>query len=257
MRTLSLAVLYPEIMNIYADRGNTIAMKKRCEWHGIELDVTGIAVGDDMEEDKYDLLFIGGGQDREQLLIAEDLLSKKEPLKMMADDGTAMLAICGGFQLFGESYEPKKSPVMEGVGIFDMKTVAGDKRMIGNVVLEVEIEGLMRTLVGFENHSGKTILGSGVKPLGKVIEGNGNNGSDNLEGAVYKNVIGTYLHGALLPKNPWLTDHLIRTALQRRYKEADLKELDDALEDKAHKAAIARAKATNKNPSFVARMFER
>ncbi len=257
MKELNLAVLYPEIMNIYADRGNTIALKKRCEWHGIDLDITEITIGDDLGDDKHDLVFIGGGQDREQLLIAEDLLSKKEQLKKMANDGVTMLAICGGFQLFGSTYEPKDRPVMEGVGIFDMKTIAGDRRLIGNIVLRVELEGVARTLVGFENHSGKTFLDGGTKPLGKVIAGHGNNGSDENEGAQYKNVIGTYLHGSLLPKNPWLTDHLISKALTRRYGEAELKVLDDTLETKAHEAAITRAKETNKNPGFVARMFER
>lgn len=273
MNQLDLAFLYPEFMSIYADRGNVIAIDRRCHWHGIELKVDPVSIGEELKVNKYDLILIGGGQDKEQFAVARDLLEKGDVLRAMAEDNVVMLVICGGYQLFGRFYQPKDQERLDGVGIFDMETVAGDKRLIGNVVIEADCfnagagplgqskerpgSGQTCTLVGFENHSGKTFLGPGAKPLGKVIVGFGNNGEDGYEGAVHKNVFGTYLHGSLLPKNPWFTDHLIRLALTRRYGEANLGELDDGLEEIAHRAAVERAKATSKRTGFFARMFER
>ena len=260
---LKLTYLYPELMNMYADRGNVIALARRCQWHGIELAIENISPGAILDAAGTDFVFIGGGQDREQRLASDDLIGKREILRAMAEDGVVMLAVCGGYQLFGKFYRPADAPELPGVGILDAETVAGNKRLIGNVVVDVgpvprtgrDANPVPRTgrqfLVGFENHSGKTFLGPGAKPLGKVAVGFGNNGEDGAEGAVYKNVFGTYLHGSLLPKNPWFTDHLIRLALDRRYGEALLRPLDDSLEERAHKAAIARARDARRRTRFM------
>lgn len=258
---LKLAYLYPELMNMYADRGNVIAIARRCEWHGIELAIEKVSLGDEMDGQAYDFVFIGGGQDKEQRLASDDLIHKREVLLCMAEDGVVMVAVCGGYQLFGRFYRPADAPELPGVGILDAETVAGDKRLIGNVVVEVgpvprtgrdtKLGTGSRFLVGFENHSGKTFLGPGAKPLGKVAVGFGNNGEDGTEGAVYKNVFGTYLHGSLLPKNPWFTDHLIKLALDRRYGESDLRPLNDSLEERAHKAAMARARDVKRRTRWM------
>lgn len=244
---LRLAHLYPEVMNLYGDRGNVIALSRRCLWRGIELEVFPLGVGDPTDFSRFDLVFIGGGQDREQMMVCHDLASTKGPrLKEAVEDGLPGLAICGGYQLAGTFYRTGDGEEMPGAGILDIWTVAGNKRMIGNVVVESRLGGSPATLVGFENHSGRTYLGKGVMPLGSVLVGFGNNGEDRTEGAVYKNFIGTYLHGSLLPKNPWLCDWLIKAALERRYGEAGfpkgaLSPLDDALELAAHAAAARRA----------------
>lgn len=240
---LNLAYLYPDIMNLYADRGNVIALTKRCQWHGINLKVEKISIGDNIEPSHFDLVFLGGGQDKEQRLIGKDLLSKQENLNGMARDNVVMLAVCGGYQLFGKLYRLADASELKGLGILDVKTVAGDRRLIGNVVLKTDIAGSEELLVGFENHGGKTYLGAGARPLGRVEVGFGNNGEDGLEGAVFKNVFGTYLHGSLLPKNPWFTDHLISLALRRRYGASRLSTLDDSLELAAHRAAVAKARS--------------
>lgn len=244
--TVRLAHLYPTLMNLYGDRGNIIALRRRCEARGIALEVTDLGLGDPFDPEAYDLVFIGGGQDREQRRIADDLLDVKgRSIRAAAEDGMPMLTVCGGYQLFGRSYQPAAGEELPGLGIFPMRTIhPGDDavRCIGNVEAVWETG----TLVGFENHGGRTYLEPGVRPLARVAAGYGNNGEDGTEGAVAGNVYGTYLHGSLLPKNPALADHLILLALRRRYgPDVTLPPLDDTLEHRAHAAAarVARADA--------------
>jgi hypothetical protein len=242
---LRIAHLYPLQMNIYGDRGNILALVQRARWRGIEVEVEGIDVGRVVDLRAYDLAFMGGGQDSNQALIADDFLRLKGPaLREAVEDGLVVLAICGGYQLMGRYFRTHTGAEMPGIGLFDAWTEAGRKRLIGNVVVEWEDappEAPARTLVGFENHSGRTFLGAGCRPLGRVRVGYGNNGRDGSEGAVYKNAFGCYLHGSLLPKNPHLADHLIRTALRRRYgPEVELAPLDDRLEWAAHQDMVRR-----------------
>lgn len=239
---LRLAHLYPSQMNIYGDRGNVTALQKRAEWRGIGFEWIPVEMGQEVDFSTFDLVFIGGGQDAQQALVAEDLKRVKgASLKAAVEGGLVLLSICGGYQLLGNSFLTHEGKELEGVGLFDLSTVGGKKRMIGNSLIRSEIEGKSVNLVGFENHSGKTYLGSGVKPLGKVHKGYGNNGEDGSEGAIYKNAYGTYLHGSLLPKNPELADHLLFTALRRRYgEEISLPGLDDALEKKAKSVIMER-----------------
>lgn len=236
---ITICHLYPDLMNLYGDRGNIFVLIKRAEWRNINVKLLSISIGDNVPQD-VDIFFMGGGQDREQRLIAPDLLNRKgERLILSAEDGTVFLGICGGYQLFGHYYKPKDSPKLEGLGILDIYTEAGEKRFIGNVLVKSRVEDYKDlTLVGFENHSGRTYLGKNAKPLGEVIKGFGNNGSDKTEGAYQNNVFGTYLHGPLLPKNPWFADLLIEKALSRKYGDVKLLPLDDSLELKAHKKAI-------------------
>lgn len=227
-------------MNIYGDMGNVIALQKRAEWRGIEVEVKNISLKEKLNEGEIDLFFFGGGQDQAQEIVSRDLVSsiKGKTIKKEVERGVPLLAICGGYQLLGEYYQPHGEPRLEGANIFPAYTVAGDKRMIGNIVIESEISPF---LVGFENHSGKTYLKEGSKPLGKVTRGFGNNGEDQTEGCIYYNAIGSYMHGSLLPKNPGLTDWLLKKALEVKYrKEVDLKPLDDTLENLAHKAAVSK-----------------
>ena len=236
---LVIGYLYPDLMNIYGDTGNIIALQKRAEWRDIEVEVKHISVGDSLKKGECDLFFFGGGQDQAQELVSRDIVSgtKGKTLKQEIERGVPLLAICGGYQLLGEYYKPHTGPKLEGVGLFPAYTVAGDKRMIGNIVIETQFG----TLVGFENHSGKTYLKTGAVPLGKCNSGYGNNGEDGTEGCIYKNAIGAYMHGSLLPKNPELTDWLIQKALEVKYgKTIELKPLDDSLESQAHKQAIHR-----------------
>jgi len=240
---LRICHLYPELMNLYGDRGNIISFVRRAEWMGISAETDKVTLGEERDFEKYDILFVGGGQDREQRLICRDFQQVKgKALAQAIEAGTVTLAVCGGYQLLGKYYKTGAGEVLDGISVLDAWTIAGTKRLIGNVVIESDISGEPRTVVGFENHSGQTFLGPGVKALGRVRHGFGNNGQDGLEGCVYKNCVGTYLHGSLLPKNPWLTDHFIKTALERKYGEFDLPVLDDALEAKAHEAAIRRAR---------------
>lgn len=236
---LIICHLYPDLMNLYGDRGNIFVLINRAQWRGISVEVIPISIGDDVPED-VDIFFMGGGQDREQRLLAPDLLYKKGMrLISLAERGVVFLGICGGYQLFGHYYKPKDSPRLDGLGILDVYTEAGDKRFIGNILVRSRIGGYEDlTLVGFENHSGRTYLGKDARPLGEVIRGYGNNGSDKTEGAWQNNIFGTYLHGPLLPKNPWLADLLIERALSRKYGDVKLSPLDDSLETKAHKKAI-------------------
>ena len=237
---LTICWLYPTSMNIYGDRGNVLALERRAQWRGIDVTTIGAGIGEPLPED-VDLFFIGGGQDGEQVAVAHDLQgAKSEAIRRAVDDGAVLLAICGGYQLLGHEYRPHNAAPLPGIGLVDLVTVAGPERFIGNVVVESEFG----TLVGFENHSGLTTLGPGVKPLGTVSVGRGNNGIDGFEGVRHRNVVGCFLHGSLLPKNPVLADWLITKALERRYGAVTLEPLDDALEHEAHASATARAVAT-------------
>jgi len=232
MKPLRIAHLYPEHLNIYADRGNIAVLTRRCGWRGLPIEVTPSGPGDALPA--ADLYYLGGGQDRDQVLIAEDLRAKGADLRTAVDDGALVLGVCGGYQLLGHRYLGHAGDEMRGISLVDLETVAGERRMIGNVVLRCELEdGKPETLVGFENHAGRTTLGPGLSPLGAVIRGGGNNGEDGGEGVRAGRVLGTYIHGPLLPKNPWLADWLIRTALGLD----ELDPLDDALELEAHQVA--------------------
>lgn len=249
--------LYPTLMNLYGDRGNILTLLKRSEWRGIEVIVKEIGLNDPIDLKEADILFMGGGQDKEQERVAIDLVAKGPFIKEAVEDDLVGLTICGAFQLFGKYFLTGEGKELKGIEIFDAYTEAGNRRLIGNVIVDCREltknwgwEIFRATLVGFENHSGKTFINpqSGkteeeqTLPLGYVTKGFGNNGQDRTEGAVYKNLFGTYLHGSLLPKNPWLADHLILTALQRRYgTDFEFPQLDDNLEYKAHETAIKRA----------------
>jgi lipid II isoglutaminyl synthase (glutamine-hydrolysing) len=235
-RTLRVCALYPELMNIYADRGNLLLLQRRCTWRGIGFALSASGLGDELDPDAADLFYIGGGQDRDQRLCARDLAGpKREAVHAAADRGAAILAVCGGYQLLGDSYR-LGDETLPGVGLVELETVRADgPRLIGNAAIEVELEpGQPRVLAGFENHGGRTRLGAGARPLGRVLRGHGNNGSDGHEGVRAGNVIGTYLHGPLLPKNAWFGDWLIATALGL---DRPLAPLDDRMEDAAHAEA--------------------
>jgi len=237
---LRIAHLYPDLMSIYGDRGNILALKQRCLWRGIEVELEEISIGGQWDFNQYDLIFFGGGQDKEQKLVCHDLQEGKgERLKEAVEKGTTLLAICGGYQLLGEYYKTGTGDVLPGNGLFQARTEPGKRRMIGNVVMESQVAGQKRTLVGFENHSGRTYLSGHTVPLGKIVYGNGNNGEDKGEGAVYKNAYGTYLHGPILPKNPWFTDLLIGSALKEKYGDGTLAELDNFIEEQAHQQALS------------------
>ena len=235
--------LYPDYLNIYADRGNIAVFERRAAWRGIELEVEEIGPGDDVRADAYDLLYIGGGQDREQALIAPDLAAKGESVKAAVEAGAALLAVCGGYQLLGQFYRDRSGAELPGVGLFPLHTVAGERRMIGDVLLECELEpGVRRTLAGFENHAGRTYLDDGAEPLGRVVAGFGNDGESGFEGCRVGRALGTYLHGPLLPRNPWLADWLLAQALAHRLGEAPaLDDLSDELEAEAHAVSSGRA----------------
>jgi CobQ-like glutamine amidotransferase family enzyme len=236
--TLRVCALYPSRMNIYADRGNMMLLERRCAARGIGFELTAAEHGDTVDPSAHDLFYIGGGQDSDQLRIAKDLRDTKSAgLAAAASDGKVLLAVCGGYQLLGESYELAGERV-EGLGILALRTVREPgERLIGNVMIELEIDGARRVLAGFENHGGRTYLDAGCEPLGRVIKGFGNNGRDGFEGARAQNVFGTYLHGPLLPKNAWFADHLASLALGG----IELEPLDDELEDLAHAAAVRAA----------------
>lgn len=241
---LIIGYLYGDLMNIYGDTGNIIALKKRAEWRGIEVKMKNISMGDTLKKGGADIFFFGGGQDQQQELVSRDLVlsitrpsfgGKGKIIKQEVERGVPLLAICGGYQLLGTYYKPHKGPKLPGVGLFSAYTVASYDRMIGNMVIDSQFG----KLVGFENHSGKTYLRKGTEPLGQVVSGFGNNGEDKTEGCVYKNAIGCYMHGSLLPKNPELADWLLQKALEIKYgKEINLDSLDNSLESQAHIAAI-------------------
>jgi lipid II isoglutaminyl synthase (glutamine-hydrolysing) len=234
-RRLRVCALYPDLMNIYADRGNLIMLERRCQWRGIGFELLASGLGERLDPDAADLYYIGGGQDRDQKLCAHDLAERKrEDVHAAAGRGAVILAVCGGYQLLGSSYQLGEEK-LPGVGLIDLHTVRSDgPRLIGNVAIEVELDpGDRRVLAGFENHGGRTFLDDAA-PLGRVLKGHGNNGDDGREGVRLGNVIGTYLHGPLLPKNAWFADWLIQTALGIP---APLMRLDDRLEDAAHAEA--------------------
>jgi CobQ-like glutamine amidotransferase family enzyme len=237
---LRVCALYPDLMNIYADRGNLQFLRRRCEWRGMGFELTGAGLGDPLDPDAHDLFYIGGGQDRDQALCAEDLATaKREALHHAAADGKVIFAVCGGYQLLGHAYE-LGGERLPGVGLVNLETVREDgPRLIGNVAIEVAIEGESKTLAGFENHGGRTRLGTSTTPLGRVLRGHGNDGRSGLEGVREGTVVGTYLHGPLLPKNAWFADWLTATALRRAA--AELIALDDSLEAAAHAAACRAA----------------
>ncbi|HUE75624.1 MAG TPA: glutamine amidotransferase [Chloroflexota bacterium] len=245
--SLTLVHLYPLEMSIYGDRGNIIAINQRCRWRGIDLDIKLNGIGDSLEADKCDLVFFGGGQDQEQIAVSNDLQGRKgEELKTAVEAGAALLAVCGGYQLLGKHFQTK-TELIPGIGLFDAWTVAGPRRQIGDLLAESTLGGQKRTLVGFENHSGRTFLGAGAAPLARVLVGSGNNGDDGWEGVVHGSAIGTYLHGSVLPKNPWLVDHLIEAALHRRYgRRFRLPALDDQVETMAHRAVADRIRRRGK-----------
>jgi lipid II isoglutaminyl synthase (glutamine-hydrolysing) len=227
---LRVCALYPDLMNIYADRGNLLMLQRRCEWRGIGFELTPAGLGDAVDPAAHDLFYLGGGQDRDQALCAQDLVeTKRDALHAAADGGGLVLGICGGFQLLGHAYELGDEEI-PGLGLVDLRTVRVDShRLVGNVAIEVALDGAPRVLAGFENHCGRTHLGPGERPLGKVLRGHGNNGESGFEGVVRDGVIGTYLHGPLLPKNAWFADWLIA-----RCTGTQPAPLDDAFENAAH-----------------------
>ncbi len=248
--TLTLAHLYPEQLNLYGDRGNILTFLRRATWRGIDLRVVPVGIGDRFDPASYDLIFFGGGQDKEQDEVAGDLRqSKGAALRDAVEAGVPTLVVCGGYQLFAKFYRPAEGPELEGIGIFDAWTIHKGKkvpRCIGNVALGWGTS----TLVGFENHGGRTYLGPSAQPLGKVLAGHGNNSEDHLEGCVYRNAFGTYLHGSLLPKNPNFADYLIRLALLRKGIATPLPSLDDSLEWRAHEVMLRRLGVSPRSHDF-------
>ena len=234
MPTLRLCALYPELMNIYADRGNIAVLRARCEWRGLVFELSSASLGDSLDPDAHDFFYMGGGQDRDQVAVAHDMAAtKRDALHAAAGRDAVVLAVCGGYQLLGHSYE-MGGEELPGVGLVDLRTVREPgPRLIGNCAIEADLGPGPRVIAGFENHGGRTYLGGTERPLGGVLRGHGNNGHDGFEGVHRRNVIGTYLHGPLLPKNVWLADRLIELALG-----IELEPLrDDALEDAAHASA--------------------
>ncbi|HKP88799.1 MAG TPA: hypothetical protein VJT75_02375 [Thermoleophilaceae bacterium] len=231
--TLRVCSLYPELMNIYADRGNIAVLRARCEWRGLGFELAGASLGASVDPAAHDLFYMGGGQDRDQALVARDMVeTKRDALHAAAGRGAVVLAVCGGYQLLGSGYE-MAGETLPGVGLVDLRTVREPgERLIGNCAIEADLGAGPRVIAGFENHGGRTYLGAGEQPLGRVLRGHGNNGKDGFEGVRRGNVIGTYLHGPLLPKNVWLADRLIELALG-----VELAPLDDAMEEAAHLSA--------------------
>jgi len=237
---LHIAHLYPDLMNIYGDRGNVIALSQRARWRGIEAEVRAYSVGEWADPDWPDVWFFGGGQDQGQDIVGADLAGKNGAgLRRSVEGGAAIFSVCGGYQLLGHEYVPEVGPAIPGVGILDVTTRAGKKRFVGNLLAD-STDG---QLIGFENHSGRTFLGTSAKALGTVVVGNGNNGEDKTEGAIQGKVIGCYLHGSCLPKNPWIADQLLIWALARRHGDVKLDPLDDRDELAAREQAIGVARA--------------
>ncbi len=238
MEPLNIVHLFPELLNLYGDGGNVITLCRRCEWRGIPVQVSEVGMGDAMDFLHADIVFIGGGADREQLIVKDAMMQRKAELASYVADGGVLLAVCGGYQFLGHSYA-MGDVVVDGLGIIDMETVRGDGRLIGNAVIQSDIAEL--PIVGFENHGGRTTLGAGVKPLGRVLGAtHGNNGEDGFEGVHQDNLIGTYLHGPLLPKNPQVADFLLARALERRGDSGELAPLDDAVELAANRVMAQR-----------------
>jgi CobQ-like glutamine amidotransferase family enzyme len=239
---IRLVHLYPDLMSVYGDRGNVLALTRRAEWRGIRVALLELSLGDELDPADADLIFFGGGQDREQAVVSADFVQQKGAAVVQAvERGAALLSVCGGYQLLGTSYTTVDGRELPGAGLFQVRSVPGPRRHIGNVLVDTDMDGQRRTLVGFENHSGRTYLKPGMQPLGRTVVGAGNNGEDGTEGSVYRGAIGCYMHGSLLPKNPWLADRLLRDALgHRRGESVTLEPLDDRLEDDAHRAVAER-----------------
>lgn len=234
---LKIGHLYPEHLNMYGDKGNIASLVKRAEWRGIEAEVTEVAMGDEISFSEFDIVLLGGGSDTEQLTVCRELLKFREGLSNYVESDGVLLALCGGYTILGRYYKTKDE-LFDGLSILDIVTEYGEKRLMGNIVLESSLTD--SKIVGFENHSGRTYIGEG-KPFGMVLSGFGNNGEDKTEGIIYKNVFGTYLHGPLLPKNPELSDLLIEKALKRKYgEEIKLSPLDDCAEQEANEYAVNR-----------------
>jgi lipid II isoglutaminyl synthase (glutamine-hydrolysing) len=236
--------LYPDQMNIYADRGNIAVLERRCAWRGIGFSLATAGPGEQFDPEAHELLYVGGGQDRDQELVAGDLVAtKREAIEAALARDAAFLAVCGGYQLLGHSYELGDGSSLPGLGLVDLRTVREPgKRLIGNVLIETDLGGSGSRLAGFENHGGRTYLGGGEQPLGRVVSGFGNNGRDGKEGVWRERLVGTYLHGPLLPKNARLADTLIGWSLSARYGEPPaLAALEDDLEDRAHASAVRAA----------------
>ena len=237
---LNICHLYPDLLNVYGDVGNILVLKHRAEERGIKVNVVDVSLNDKFNKDEIDIVFFGGGQDYEQSIVSEDLKNNKgEVLKQYIEDEKVLLAICGGYQLLGKHYISPNGEKLQGLGILDIYTEGGEKRLIGNTV--IYNEDFDETYVGFENHSGRTFI-NGLKPLGKCIHGYGNNGEDGYEGCIYKNTFCTYFHGSLLSKNPELADRFLKIALEKKYGSVELKKLDDTFELKAKEHIINRFK---------------
>lgn len=238
---INIAHLYPDLLNIYGDKGNIIAITQRCRWRNISVNICEISIGDTIDPDFFDFYFIGGGQDQQQIAVSHELQRQKAFLKAAMDNKAVFLAICGGYQLLGHYYKPNSGEELRGISLLDAYTIAGHDRYIGNVTIKTALPLVKAdTLTGFENHSGLTYVNGETRSIGTVIVGNGNNGRDKTEGAYSQNVFGTYLHGSLLPKNPHFTDYLIKLALQRTHDTVELPEINDEHEWAAHKKAIGR-----------------
>ncbi len=243
---IRVAHLYPDYLNIYADRGNIAVFRRRAELRGHDLVVTAIGLGDSLRAGEHDLLYIGGGQDREQTMVAPDMAARADVLRESIEAGAALLGVCGGYQLLGRGYRGRDGEWMPGASVLPLETVAGDTRMIGNVLLDCELEpGKPFAVAGFENHAGRTLLDPGARPFGRVVAGYGNDGSSNAEGCIVAHAIGTYLHGPLLPRNPELADTLLSWAIGHRSATAPepLAPLNDELERAAHLVAAGRARS--------------
>jgi lipid II isoglutaminyl synthase (glutamine-hydrolysing) len=253
--TVRICHLYPRLLSVAGDRGNLFTLMKRCAWRGIRSSVTEADAGVVPDFAESDLIMVHGGQDREMTEAARDLAAKAGPLAEAIEQGVAVLAVCAGYQLLGRYYAPRQGPPLPGLGVVDIVTEGSQDRFIGHAAIECDMgTGEQHRLTGFENHSGRTYLGSGVEPLGRVVAGSGNNGEDGTEGARYKGVYATYLHGPVLPKNPWLADLLITRALAHRYQDPDpLAPLPDGEEARAHSAALRLAERQNQEARWTSR----
>jgi len=255
---LNICHLYPNLMDTYGDKGNILTIQRRCEWRGIKTILSQVSINDSLTSDDFDIYFFGGGQDRQQIIVGEDLQKKAKGIKKSIENGAVLLSICGGYQLLQNYFKTLEGKEIKGTGLFDAHTLGSKDRMIQNLMIEIDTDlqseiknvypstnyKLQTTnLIGFENHSGKTYLGKKTQPLGQVVIGSGNNGDDKTEGAIYKNAFGCYLHGSLLPKNPHFADFLIAKALERRHGKVNLKPLDDTIEWMAHESAVKKSRS--------------
>ena len=237
--TLRICHLYPSLLSVAGDRGNVFSIQRRCEWRGIKTEVREVEVDEMADFSAYDLIMSHGGADREMQLASRDIVKKGPALHAAVDNGSVFLAVCAAYQLLGHEYKPFVGETLQGIGLLDLRTEGGSERFMTHMAMECDFSGQKQVMVGYENHSGRTYLGPNAKPLGKVVAGWGNNGKDGFEGATNKHVYGTYLHGPVLPKNPWFTDYLIKTALEHRYgAPIELPALDNQSEEAAHAAAL-------------------